>query len=303
MREIESISLRIRSKHVLMLFDSCFSGALFSLVRAVPDDISEKSTLPVRQYITAGREDEAVPDKSMFKRCFLIGLEGDADLTGDGYVTGSELGMYLADNVVNYTHRQQHPQYGKINNPDLDRGDFVFALKGLGSKKTIVPAKTWAVSQTPAKPQVEMDQLLERIKQKQEEQRKAHEALLARVKELKVDLEKYNRIVGAKLDETIELAAWEVLITKYPEWTQNVKSGDTTQLVRNVMAQDMDGSFKKIFELGAGKGYVRSLENLSKNKTSLSTALKTGETVRDDEVITNAEGTVLDRKRDHYHQP
>ena len=34
MREIESVSLRIRSKHVLMLFDSCFSGSLFSLVRA-----------------------------------------------------------------------------------------------------------------------------------------------------------------------------------------------------------------------------------------------------------------------------
>jgi len=38
--------------------------------------------------------------------------------------------MYLSDKVVNYTHRQQHPQYGKINNPDLDRGDFVFVPKG-----------------------------------------------------------------------------------------------------------------------------------------------------------------------------
>ena len=129
MKDIESISLRIRAKHVMMLFDSCFSGSLFALVRAVPDDITEKSTLPVRQYITAGREDEQVPDKSMFKRVFLLGLEGDADLTGDGYITGSELGMYLSDKVVNYTHRRQHPQYGKINNPDLDRGDFIFVPK------------------------------------------------------------------------------------------------------------------------------------------------------------------------------
>jgi hypothetical protein len=126
MREIEAFSLRIKAKHVLMLFDSCFSGSLFSLVRAVPHDISEKSTLPVRQYITAGREEEQVPDKSMFKRCFLIGLEGDADLTGDGYITGSELGLYLSEKVVNYTRRRQHPQYGKINNPSLDRGDFIF---------------------------------------------------------------------------------------------------------------------------------------------------------------------------------
>lgn len=134
MRDIESASLRIQSKHVLMLFDSCFSGSLFALTRAVPDDITEKSNLPVRQYITAGREDEQVPDKSMFKRSLLIGLDGDADLTGDGYVTGTELGMYLADKVVNYTHRRQHPQYGKINNPDLDRGDFIFVSPRLEQK-------------------------------------------------------------------------------------------------------------------------------------------------------------------------
>jgi hypothetical protein len=126
MRDIESVSLRIRSKHVLMLFDSCFSGSLFSLIRSVPEDITEKNSQPVRQYITAGREDEQVPDKSIFKRSFLVGLEGDADMTGDGYITGSELGMYLSAKVVNYTHGRQHPQYGKINNPNLDRGDFIF---------------------------------------------------------------------------------------------------------------------------------------------------------------------------------
>ena len=90
------------------------------------EDITEKNSLPVRQYITAGREDEQVPDKSIFKRSFLVGLEGDADMTGDGYITGSELGMYLSVKVVNYTHGRQHPQYGKINNPNLDRGDFIF---------------------------------------------------------------------------------------------------------------------------------------------------------------------------------
>jgi len=62
----------------------------------------------------------------MFKRSLLVGLKGDADLTGDGYITGSELGMYLSSKVVKYTKGKQHPQYGKINNPELDRGDFVF---------------------------------------------------------------------------------------------------------------------------------------------------------------------------------
>jgi hypothetical protein len=141
MRDIESISMKIKSRHVIMLFDSCFSGSLFNIVRAVPDDITEKAALPVRQYITAGREDEQVPDRSTFKRVFLIGLEGDADLTKDGYITGSELGMYLADNVVNYTRRAQHPQYGKINNPSLDRGDFVFVpAKSPGTVSPILPS-------------------------------------------------------------------------------------------------------------------------------------------------------------------
>jgi len=128
MKDIEAYSLRIRAKHVLMLFDSCFSGSLFSLVRAVPEDITEKIALPVRQYITAGTEDETVPDRSMFKRCLILGLEGDADLTRDGYITGTELGLYLSDKVVQSTHRTQHPQYGKIAIPELARGDFVFRL-------------------------------------------------------------------------------------------------------------------------------------------------------------------------------
>ena len=137
---IGTFPLKIKSKHVIMLFDSCFSGSLFSLTRSPPANISDKSRLPVRQYITAGTEDEQVPDKSMFKRSFLIGIEGDADLTGDGYITGSELGIYLSEKVVNYTKGNQHPQYGKINNPELDRGDFIFVP--LEKSKTARPSKT-----------------------------------------------------------------------------------------------------------------------------------------------------------------
>ncbi len=128
MRDIEILALKIVSKHVLMVFDSCFSGSLFSMVRSAPVDISEKSARPVRQFITAGRAEEEVPDRSIFKTVFLQGIKGDADLNNDGYVTGSELGMHLQDKVVNYSRGAQHPQYGKINNPKLDRGDFIFSL-------------------------------------------------------------------------------------------------------------------------------------------------------------------------------
>jgi hypothetical protein len=213
MKDIEAYSLQIRSKHVLMMFDSCFSGALFALVRAVPDDITEKSTMPVRQYITAGREDEKVPDQSMFKRCLLIGLDGDADLTKDGYITGSELGMYLADKVVNYTHRRQHPQYGKINNPDLDRGDFIFVPlkirqkvvekeKTHGEERTAIAEELSRLREDRKKNQELVDQMKKLLEAKWDFEQKAKETL-AEKRELEEKLKRAeeDRLKSEELSE------------------------------------------------------------------------------------------------------
>jgi len=134
MKEIEMLALKVRSKHMLAVFDSCFSGSLFALSRAAPTDITEKSVRSVRQFMTAGGADETVPDRSIFKICFLQGLNGEADYNGDSYITGSELGLYLQTKVINYTRGAQHPQYGKINNPYLDKGDFIFVLKSSETK-------------------------------------------------------------------------------------------------------------------------------------------------------------------------
>ena len=130
MSYIEEIALKIKSRHVLMVFDSCFSGSLFNMFKAEPSAyLEEKIAQPVRSFITAGTEDEKVPDRSTFKTVFVQGLgRGYADVNRDGFVTGTELGKYLAENVVNYTRKRQHPQYGKINKAELDKGDFVFAL-------------------------------------------------------------------------------------------------------------------------------------------------------------------------------
>ena len=130
MSDVEEIALKIKSRHVLMVFDSCFSGSLFNMFKAEPSAyLEEKIAQPVRSFITAGTEDEKVPDRSTFKTVFVQGLgRGYADVNRDGFVTGTELGKYLAENVVNYTRKRQHPQYGKINKAELDKGDFVFAL-------------------------------------------------------------------------------------------------------------------------------------------------------------------------------
>ncbi len=54
-------------------------------------------------------------------------------MNNDSYITGEELGSYLQENVVNYSRKAQHPQFGKINNPKLDKGDFVFLTASSGA--------------------------------------------------------------------------------------------------------------------------------------------------------------------------
>jgi len=129
MNEIESYAVRIESKHVLFIFDSCFSGSIFEVRGRIshPEPILSYTSRPVRQFITSGSADEVVPGKSDFATYFLRALNyNKADYTGDGYTTGTELGMYLHDKVVGLNKKTQTPQWGKILNSSLDEGDFVF---------------------------------------------------------------------------------------------------------------------------------------------------------------------------------
>ncbi len=135
MKDIETASMKMKAKHVIMLFDACFSGSQFALSRPAPEDITVKSNTPVRQYIIAGTEGEKAPEKRMFNRCFLTGLDGYADLSEDGYITGTELALYLSDIVANSTQRKQHPQYGKIRHGDLNKGEFVFVTSKVSQQE------------------------------------------------------------------------------------------------------------------------------------------------------------------------
>lgn len=134
MAQIEIYAKRIQSKHAIFIFDACFSGSLFAMTRAIPQIISYKTTEPVRQFITSGTENEQVPDISIFCQQFINALKSDnADGNKDGFLTGTELGEFLQSTVTNYSYNNQHPQYGKIRNSMLDKGDFVFLLPGAQS--------------------------------------------------------------------------------------------------------------------------------------------------------------------------
>jgi formylglycine-generating enzyme required for sulfatase activity len=128
-----SMARDIQSRHALFIFDSCFSGARgFSLFVPSPDDLVQGVTAKtgeyVRQFISSGSADQQVPDVSAFRRHFILALEGEADRNRDGYVAGSELGIFLQEKVMGDTERQQTPQFGKINDSRLNKGEFLFPL-------------------------------------------------------------------------------------------------------------------------------------------------------------------------------
>jgi hypothetical protein len=128
MNTIEAIAKEISPLHALFVFDSCFSGSLFTTMRGIPEGITDRTSYPVRLFITAGTAEQKVPDNSVFCQAFVRGLQGGADRNRDGFITGNELGEFLFDSVANYSQGAQTPRYGKIRDPKLDQGDFVFTL-------------------------------------------------------------------------------------------------------------------------------------------------------------------------------
>ncbi len=121
----------IKSKHVLFVLDFCFSGGIFKIEKSgTPKRIMENAKKAVRQFITAGRHDETVPDNGSFREAFIAALQGEGDLNSDAYLTGSEIGQYIQNRI---TTEDQSPQYGKVNIKELSQGEFVIALSpGIG---------------------------------------------------------------------------------------------------------------------------------------------------------------------------
>ena len=131
MREFGSLVRLAKSKHVLSIFDSCFAGTIFDAREGVPSvEIKRKTMLPVRQFLTSGDVDQRVRDDGSFSELFLRAIRGEeeVDTNKDGYITGSELGVYLAYRVSRLTNAAQTPRHGKLHDVRYDRGDFVFAL-------------------------------------------------------------------------------------------------------------------------------------------------------------------------------
>jgi hypothetical protein len=152
-----------KARHVLAIFDSCFSGSVFNVARSLPPPaITLATTQPVREFISSGGAEQQVSDDGTFRKLFLdvlAGREPQADANGDGYVTGTELGLFLQQKVADLTNKRQTPRYGKLDAVGYDRGDFVFKVRApqialptptsLPSLPTPISeaAQAWAVTQ------------------------------------------------------------------------------------------------------------------------------------------------------------
>jgi len=116
--------------HVLLILDACFSGlALDSLPRerfAQPPLAADSAR--VLQVITAGTAGQTVADDGRFAELIVSGLVGSADLNFDGWISGTELGMYLRLRMTEVSGGRQTPTFGNIVlGKELTEGENWFA--------------------------------------------------------------------------------------------------------------------------------------------------------------------------------
>jgi hypothetical protein len=120
-----------RAAHVLLILDACFSGlALESLPRQrfPHPPAAPGAEARVVQVITAGGAGQTVADDGQFAELIVSGLVGAADLNLDGWISGTELGMYLRLRMTEATGGRQIPTFGNIIlGKDLSEGENWFA--------------------------------------------------------------------------------------------------------------------------------------------------------------------------------
>jgi TPR repeat protein len=134
MAEIRAPLERAPAKSILLLFDSCFAGTVFTnragndprpLTRDIVTQLMER---PARDIITAGSSDQRVPAHSPIPALFLAALNGAADRYKHGVISSSEIHEYLLDRVLQIRDINLTPQAGKLPNPDFAEGTFLFRV-------------------------------------------------------------------------------------------------------------------------------------------------------------------------------
>ncbi len=133
MEDFKKYAVEARARDVVFIFDSCFSGTVFNAAKArliekvQGTSVDDLLSRPARLFLTAGDEQQEVPDESAFRVAVVAGLGGSADANLDGLVLGRELGRYVAE--MGRSPRS-NPQWGFLDDPSFGESDVGFkALK------------------------------------------------------------------------------------------------------------------------------------------------------------------------------
>lgn len=98
---IKDISDHIAAKHILCVFDACFSGLEHHMQSAqavnASSDIESMTNRKALEFITLNCEEKVsgTENQGLLTNNFLKGLDGMADADRDGFIIGTELGMYI----------------------------------------------------------------------------------------------------------------------------------------------------------------------------------------------------------------
>jgi hypothetical protein len=130
MDQLNHIIKQIKAKHILMAFDSCYSG--LGLTRSIKRRQKQDSAYVQKmmrsrsiQILTAGsRSEQAIETEGhgLFTDHLLAALSGAADINSDGYVTATEIYATLRPSITTQSYSRQTPQFGYIEG----NGDIVF---------------------------------------------------------------------------------------------------------------------------------------------------------------------------------
>ncbi len=134
---LEAIST-LPARHILVILDACHSGfGVGQAMKIYRDAVHYEQDLTgrlSRKVFTSARRDQRALDggpiegHSLFTGTLIDGLNwGKADLDSNGLITGSELGLYVQQQVGQHSQSRQTPDFGAF---DLDdRGDLVISLR------------------------------------------------------------------------------------------------------------------------------------------------------------------------------
>jgi len=126
------------ARHILVILDACHSGfalgSAANIYRSAERFRADINRDRSRKVITSAKQDQLaldggpVPGHSLFTGTLINGFNwGEADIDGNGFITSSELGLYLQQKVGQVSGSAQTPEFGSFHRDE--QGEMVISLR------------------------------------------------------------------------------------------------------------------------------------------------------------------------------